>query len=221
MESNYLLFMLCFIILSCQSEKKQQQTEIQHLEASIDTVNGAGLDSLIIAYQTYVATYPDDKEQISKYLSNAKSVLEKRLTGLRQNTFNETTGVVNPEAVQEFIRLAERYAALLPDDQQTPEVLFQAGEVAGSVHQYDKTLALYQMINEKYPNYEKASQVLFMRAFTLDSEMKRTEEAKPLYEAFLQKYPKDDFADDAQFLLDNLGKSEEEIIRAFQEKQEQ
>jgi TolA-binding protein len=37
------------------------------------------------------------------------------------------------------------------------------------------------------------------------------------YEAFLKKYPNDDFADDAQFLLKNLGKSPEEIIKGFEQ----
>lgn len=220
MKTNYLFLLIVFVVIACQSEKNQHQVDIQQLEAAVDTqTNGAELDSLLGAYQSYIATYPNDKEQISKYLSNAQSLLEKRLTELRQTTFNETTGVVNQEAVNEFIGLTERYAALLPEAKQTPDWLFQAGEVSGSVHQYDKTLALYQTINEKYPNYEKASQALFMRAFTLDSELKRIEEARPLYEEFLQKYPKDEFADDAQFLLNNLGKSEEEIIRAFQKKQ--
>lgn len=222
MKISYLLGIACLLLFSCQSRNKQQQAEIKRLEATVAATPKDGpLDSLLLAYQTYITTYPNDKEQISSYLKNAQSLLDKRMTALRQETFDETTGVVNQEAAQEFIQLAERYAALLPDDKRTPEVLFQAGEVAGSVHQYDKTLALYQTINEKYPNYEKAPQALFMRAFTLDSELKRIEEARPLYEAFLQKYPKDDFADDAQFLLDNLGKSEEEIIRAFQEKQKQ
>lgn len=220
MKIIYILLILSSLLIACQSDKKELQTEIQQLETSVGaTSNGSGLDTLLVAYQTYSTTYPTDKEQITKYLNNAKSLSEQRLAALRSTTFNEATGVVNAEAVQEFIRLSERYAALLPDDPQTPEVLFQAGEVAGSVHQYEKTLALYKAITDKYPNYAKASQALFMRAFTLDSELKRIEEARPLYEEFLQKYPKDEFADDAQFLLNNLGKSEEEIIRDFQAKQ--
>ena len=53
-------------------------------------------------------------------------------------------------------------------------------------------------------------------AFTLDNDLQRHEEAKELYESFLEKYPDDDFADDTQFLLQNLGKTDEEIIQSFE-----
>lgn len=57
-----------------------------------------------------------------------------------------------------------------------------------------------------------------MRAFTLDSDLKRLDEAKALYEQFVADYPDDDFVDDAHILLENLGKDDEEIIRSFTEK---
>jgi hypothetical protein len=42
--------------------------------------------------------------------------------------------------------------------------------------------------------------------------------AKAIYEQFLQRYPDHDFADDAQISIENLGKSPEELIRIFEEK---
>ncbi|MFN7117252.1 MAG: tetratricopeptide repeat protein [Saprospiraceae bacterium] len=223
MKFNYVLLLPIFIIFSaCKSEKQAAQVDIQQLEAAVNAApDQAPLDSLLLAYQHYISTYPNDNEQITNYRNNAQNLLEKRLAYLKKITFNESTGVLDQQAVREFIQLAEYYAVILPEAKQTPDWLYQAAELAGSLHEYGKTLTLFQMVNERYPKYEKASQVLFMRAFTLDSELKRFEEARPLYQEFLQKYPNDDFADDAQFLLDNLGKSEEEIIRAFQEKQAQ
>lgn len=222
MKINYLFYLCCFLLFACKNEKQEQQAQIQALEtAAQNNPDAVTLDTLLQAYQTYVSAHSDDKAQISRYLDNAKDLLDKRLTALRGQIFNEATGVINQQYADEFIRLAEQYGNLLPNDKQTPAWLFQAGEMAGALHRYEQTLALYERINKDFPNYEKASQVLFMRAFTLDSELNRLEEAKVLYEEFLQKYPKDDFADDAQFLLNNLGKSEEELIRAFQQKQNQ
>lgn len=192
------------------------------MEADFQAIpSTVSLDSLLFDYQKYITTFPNDKAQIASYRKNAKSILDERLEELRKTTFNETTGVINQAAALELIELAKQYALLLPDDPKAPDWLYQAGEVAGALHDYDTTLTLFQKVNDQYPNYEKASQVLFMRAFTLDNELKRYEEARPLYQEFLQKYPNDEFADDAQFLLENLGKSEEEIIRSFQEKQNQ
>lgn len=222
MKITYILLIVSLLFAACQSDKQQLQTDIQALEASIQAnPDSKPLDSLLSAYQHYIATYPNDKGQITQYKNNAKALLDSRLTALREIAFNETTGVINQQAVREFIQLSESYAAILPEATETPDWLYQAGEVAGALHDYDTTLALFQKVNENYPSYDKASQVLFMRAFTLDSELQRFEEARPLYQEFLQKYPNDEFADDAQFLLENLGKSEEEIIRSFQEKQNQ
>ncbi len=219
MKIKSLIVMLSVFIIACQSEQKDRQTEIQDLEkAAKENPDNSTIDTLLKSYQTYFINYSADKPQIATYRKNAKSLLNKRLLALRMQIFNDSTGVANYEAATEFINLSERYAALLPEEKETPNWLFQAGELAGSLHQYGKTLALYKKINEEFPAYEKSSQVLFMRAFTLDSELKRLEEAKVLYEDFIKKYPKDDFADDAQFLLDNLGKSEEELIRNFQKK---
>lgn len=219
MKIKSLFFTICLFIIACQSDKQKQQTEIQSLEnAANESTDAFTLDTLLATYQIYFTTYPDDKAQSNSYKKNAKSLLNKRLSVLKMQLFDDSTGVANYEAATEFINLSERYAALLPEEKEAPNWLFQAGELAGSLHQYDKTLALYKKVNEEFPAYEKSSQVLFMRAFTLDSELKRFEEAKILYEEFIKKYPKDDFADDAQFLLDNLGKSEEELIRAFQKK---
>ena len=57
-----------------------------------------------------------------------------------------------------------------------------------------------------------------LSAFTLDNDLKRFEEARTLYEEFLERYPQNEFSDDARFLLENLGKDEEEIIRSFEKK---
>lgn len=221
MKINYLLFISCLFLFACKNEKQEQQASIQALEtAAQDNADGSTLDTLLHAYQNYFTIHSNDKTLISKYKNNAKDLLTKRLTALRGQIFNQASGVINQQYADEFIRLSNQYARLLPTDKQTPDWLFQAGEMAGSLHRYDQTLELYEKINKDFPNYEKASQVLFMRAFTLDSELKQLDEAKALYEEFLQKYPKDDFADDAQFLLNNLGKSEDELIRSFQAKQQ-
>ena len=41
--------------------------------------------------------------------------------------------------------------------------------------------------------------------------------AKSIYEQFLEKYPDDEFADDAAVSIKNLGKTPEELIKEFEE----
>lgn len=42
--------------------------------------------------------------------------------------------------------------------------------------------------------------------------------AKSIYNEFLKKYPTHDLADDVQFLIDNLGKSDQEILEMIESK---
>ena len=108
------------------------------------------------------------------------------------------------------------YADAFPTDSLSVKYLSKAGETARLLRQFDKALEIFGKIEKNYPNSREAAAAMFMKAFTLDNDLKKLEEAKLAYEAFLQKYPNDEFADDAQFLLKNLGKSPEEIIKVFE-----
>jgi len=70
----------------------------------------------------------------------------------------------------------------------------------------------------QFPNSKEAPQALFMKGFTLDDGLGNKQAAKPVYEEFLKKYPKNDFADDTKFLLENINKTDEEIIKQFDNK---
>jgi len=96
-------------------------------------------------------------------------------------------------------------------DETTHKVDYQAA------NDFPKAVNLYDRIYTQYPNYEKAAQALFLKAFTYDNDLNDKGTARALYEEFLKKYPNDDFADDTQFLLNNLGKNDEEIIKGFKE----
>lgn len=113
------------------------------------------------------------------------------------------------------------YADAFPTDSSSAKYLAKAGETARLLQQYDKALEIFAKIEQNHPNSKEAAAAMFMKAFTLDNDLRRFDEAKPVYEAFLKKYPNDEFADDAQFLLNNLGKSPEEIIKGFEQNPKQ
>jgi tetratricopeptide (TPR) repeat protein len=59
---------------------------------------------------------------------------------------------------------------------------------------------------------------LFLKGYVYENNLGRLDKAKAIYEEFLQKYPDNDFADDAEVSLKYLGKSPEELIEIFQRK---
>ncbi len=159
---------------------------------------------------------PEQEEEVNKNLQEALPPIEDRLRVLQSAIFDTETNSIQRRYANEFILSSDYYGILLPEKENMPEILLRAAETARTVQSYPQALELYQRISDRYPDHPKASQALFLRAFTLDNDLKDFTKAKELYEAFLAKYPNDDFADDTQFLLENLGKDDQEIIEAFQ-----
>lgn len=245
-----LAFLLILLIVACSPSAEQQRQEIEALENSTGLEpSPEQSQQLLDKYAAYITAHPEDKEhnleyetqsvrlllhqnQVADGSNKIKTVLEtypeqgysaivEMLQNTRKTMFNDSTGRISIPMANTFVNAVEALANLQPKAEQTPLLLHQAGETARSIRNYDKALAIYDQIYQGYPEYEKAPQALFLKAFTLDNDLKRHEEARALYEEFLTRYPEDDFADDTQFLLENLGKDDEEIIQSFQKKEVQ
>ena len=121
--------------------------------------------------------------------------------------------------VPQLLEKYETYVSLAGGDKNKKvDYLLRAGEMAALLNQYDKALGYYDKILKEFPQSPKAPIALFMKGYTLDDKLNQLDRAKAAYEEFLKKYPDNDFADDTRFLLENLGKSEEEIIKQFEAK---
>ena len=83
-----------------------------------------------------------------------------------------------------------------------------------------QAIQAFQLHLIKYPDSKRAITSLFLKAFTLDNDLHQFEEAGQYYRLFLEKYPNNEFAESAQFLLENLGKSEEELKNMLMENAE-
>ena len=154
-----------------------------------------------------------------KYFPNADAV-KSRMTQLIESTkasiYDEQSHRIDPKIAANYVSLCEWYGFLFPGDKITPSYLFQAGETARSVRNFRKALDIYDRILLHFKSFEKTPQALFLKAFTLDNDLKQYDKAKQFYDSFLTQYPNDDFADDTKFLLENLGKSDDEIIKKFE-----
>jgi len=145
---------------------------------------------------------------------------EKFIEQLANRVFVDAAEVgLNPLFSREYVNACEAFVLVLPSRANAPRYLFNAAEVSRTLKTFDKTLYLYDWIIEKYPKYEKAPTALFLKGFILENELNNKEKAIETYREFLQKYPSNELADDVQFLLDNIGKSNEEILEMIEKKQ--
>ena len=189
------------------------------------TIQEEKLNNPVLATSVYQAidkAFPNFEEaaEVKAKLSADLPPIQTRIDTLAKGIFDLTTGRVNRRTANNFIESCDLYSLIVPEDPISPELLHKAGEAARATRAFNSALDIYDRLYQRYPTFEKAPQALFLMAFTLDNDLQRHEEAKALYESFLEKYPEDDFADDTQFLLQNLGKTDEEIIQSFENKEE-
>lgn len=139
-----------------------------------------------------------------------------QIKSIEQKTFSES-GMVEPGFVDELIDAYESFANNYPGDSLAPDYLFKAGDVAMNTNRSNKAIVLYDRIITDFSTYRKAPEAMFLKGYVYENNLGRLDKAKAIYEEFLQKYPQNEFADDAEVSLKYLGKSPEELIEIFQQ----
>ncbi len=150
--------------------------------------------------------------------NNLKEDKKAQVEAMEKQLYQEANGIVNKKDAASMIDLYQDYANTFPQDSLSPQYLFRAADVSLNVFHSDATIRLFNRIMKDYPNFEGTPQLLFLKAFTYDYYMHKTDSAKIYYTAFLQKYPTHPFAQDAQISLQQLGKNPKEIVKDFQSK---
>lgn len=110
------------------------------------------------------------------------------------------------------------YADKFPQDERAPEMLFKAANVHISINNFDQTTSLLQRIRKHYAGWEKIPETIFMQGFVHDYHMNQKGKAQGYYEELIEKYPDHVFAKDARSSIKNLGKTDEELVREFEER---
>jgi TolA-binding protein len=156
------------------------------------------------------------QEEKTSHLS--KKEMEQQIDSLKQNIFQQPHADNQKKALA-LAELMEKYAKEYPESEKTPEYLFKAGEIYGSLKKSDKALEVFQLVYVKYPEFPKRATALFMQAFIYDEGLQQYGKAESLYRKFIETYPDHELYDDAQAALKFLGKSDEEIIKEFEQMQ--
>ncbi len=170
--------------------------------------------------QSLKGGYPDlrNLEKYTVDIPKDEPLMADKIASIQSNLTDTSTGRLDLIKVNEFVNAIELFVMANPNNPASPKYLKIAAEVVNSIKVYPRAILFYNWILNSFPESKEAPQALFMKAFTLDDGMGKKMDAKPVYEQFLKRYPKNDFADDTKFLLDNINKSDEEIIKEFDNK---
>jgi len=131
-------------------------------------------------------------------------------------------GNVDSLKVMKLLADYEKFAAKYPDDTTSANYLFNAADIYGGyLHQPKHSIEIYGKIYTDFPKYDKRPFTLFMQGFIYENELRDIEGAKAKYQQFLKEYPEHPIAKDVQMTLDNLGKTPEQMLQEFTERQMQ
>jgi tetratricopeptide (TPR) repeat protein len=148
-----------------------------------------------------------------------QSPRDKAYTKIAENEkllHSDSTMVVNSRLANDLVVSYISFAEQFPSDTLSPEYLFRAAEVSSGIGNPVKAIELYKQVYEKYPSYKRSSYSLFLQGFVYENQLRDTANARKIYSLFIEKYPSHPLARDVKFSIDNLGKSEEELIREFE-----
>jgi len=169
----------------------------------------------------FIKAYPEHPVSGSyrNELEEPEMALDSFVQRLGLSMFTPDNKGISEELARAYVDACEAYALVLPKDPAAVDYLQKGSEMARTLQDVEKAISLYDWIIEEYPQHPKAPQALFLKAFTFDNNLQDFENARKYYQEFLDRYPDDDFADDTEFLLQNLGKTDEEILQTLQKNQ--
>ena len=114
--------------------------------------------------------------------------------------------------------LYSKFSQDYPKDDKSADYLFKAAGISRATGQYKKAISFYERVYNKYPDYTYAIEALYQQGLVYDDHLNDSARARNIYEAVIEKYPAHQYAKDAKQLIEYLGKSDEELIQLFEEK---
>ncbi|MBK9628236.1 MAG: tetratricopeptide repeat protein [Flavobacteriales bacterium] len=137
-----------------------------------------------------------------------------RIRTMEDSVFQSLT--FDQRKAQALLDVYKAYANANPTDTASAEYLFRAANVAKTMHDGEQSIALYDRVIKDFPSWRRLPDVLYLKAFTIDSELDRKGEAETAYREVIDRYPDHPFAKDARVIIENLQYTDEESIERFQ-----
>lgn len=142
----------------------------------------------------------------------------KKIKMLEAEVYGDASGMIDREKALALVNAYVDFATENPSHDKSAEYLFRAGDISMNTAYPERAIELYSRVHRDYPDYEKNPESLFLIAFIFDNKLENLQKAEQTYKQFRELYPDHGLADDAEILLEHLGKSPDEMVREFEEK---
>ena len=102
------------------------------------------------------------------------------------------------------------FANAFPDDPKSPDYLLKASDFSLALDFPEKSVKILDQIIERYPDYYRMEDVMYVKASHLDFNLRDTTKAKTAYREFMEKYPESELIDDCEIRIEFIAYSLEE-----------
>jgi hypothetical protein len=154
---------------------------------------------------------PSEKTLTPSQLALAK------IDSLEAILFTDSEKPADPNAGMLLVRQYAQFYQSHPDDSLAVDMLFKAGEVSMGIGQGNLAVKYFRTVYEDHPSFKRAPEALFLCGFCEENVNSDTAQARFFYQKFVDENPKHELAEDAKFSIQNLGMSDEDLIKMFEE----
>ena len=141
-----------------------------------------------------------------------------RIDSLETIYFKDKESKADPKTGMALVRSYAKYYRAHGSDSLAVDMLFKAGEVSMGLGQGNLAVKYFNALSEDHASFHKAPEALFLTGFCSENLNQDTAQARTYYQKFIDTYPDHHLAQDAQFSIQNLGMSDEELIKMFEAK---
>lgn len=176
-----------------------------------------------VLYRDFTERFKQDSRaaEYQNKITNKEIGIDSLLKQIGLQMFSDSVFRLNEDMARLYVDASEAAVMGNPNLPQAAEYLHRAAETARTLRNIPKAITIYDWIIDKYPTDKRGATSLFLKAFTYDNDLKDYVNAKKYYEQFLAQYPNNEFTESAKFLLENLGKSEDELKQILEKKSKQ
>mgnify|MGYP003646474621 FL=1 len=178
----------------------------------------------LIIYSCGNKTEPTEAvDTVEVTLKNPIDTYEKRVSDIDKYTalmYDDSLNF-NKEVAENLLDAYDRF--IKKDDFYNihKEYMFKAGELCRGLNRPYDAIRYFNMLLEKDPDYKLAPEALFYKASTVGDMLKEHNEAKRLYQEFIDTYPKHPLVESAKGSLLIEGQDLEDIIKGFKKKNQE
>ena len=220
-----LVVMLAFTIgIGCSGKPKF--SEEQYISSAMEAQKAGNLEDAAFNYESLIKYFPESEKigeyrtrLIDTYLALAdKAGANKGTAYLKQA--QQLADASGNDTLKYWIAYT-LYTKTLPVDSAAAEKIVQPINADGwfiiaqkllSQHNTKATISVYEGILSRFPNYKRADKVCFLIGFCYSEYLKDYDSAKVWFQKVADEYPKSDLADDAQWMIENMGKPPDQIV---------